>query len=157
MDNRTKGAIVVGIGAGAAIGIVLATRKASAAPEAPPGTVGVTLKNPPADATKWQMMLIDWNITDGMNWGGNDLDNIAEQAVFQVPESWASPYRVWITIYRMGAGGALVQLYNVQSYRPYLWDWDAVDWSDEPDPDYRGVFIPRLGGYYYNVTRERFE
>ncbi|MBA7531293.1 hypothetical protein ES705_23505 [subsurface metagenome] len=29
-----------------------------------------------------------------------------------------------------------------------------MDWSDEPDPSYREVFIPSLGSYYYYVDTE---
>ncbi|GAJ24994.1 unnamed protein product, partial [marine sediment metagenome] len=52
---------------------------------------------------------------------------------------------------------ALIVLYEMQSFRPYLWDFDEMEWSDIPDPSYKEAFIPDYGSYYYNVAKERFE
>jgi len=29
-----------------------------------------------------------------------------------------------------------------------------MDWGDEEDPDYREIFIPSLGSYYFDVATE---
>lgn len=119
-------------------------------------TITVALKNPPSGATKWQMSVIDWDITEIMSWGAKEQDNIRESATFNIPPEWKFPLRIGIRIYQK-LNDKSQQLYSVQSYRPYLYDWDTGTYTGPPDPDYREVFIPEYGDYYYNVATERFE
>jgi len=126
------------------------------------GIVQVSLKNAPPDAMLWTIALCDWNITTLLHfvgWDGKDLLDIGEEAIFEVPDGVAFPLRiVRLQICKWNAyKTALIELYYVQSYRQYLWDWDKGTWGNEPDPTYRPVFIPALGNYYYNVAEERFE
>lgn len=124
----------------------------------------VVIKNPPPDATLWDLALCDWNITTLMNFLGRGSGiaaylDIAKEASFEVPEGVAFPLRiVRLTIDKWNADKtALIELYYIQSYHPYLWDFDKGQWSNIPDPTYREVFIPQLGSYYYNVATEQFE
>ncbi len=121
--------------------------------------VTVELKNPPIDAENWSLSLTDWDITTlirFVGWNGKERLNIAEVATFEIPSGLTLPLRIvslQITKWNE-AKTALIVLYEIQSYRPYLWDFDLMDWSDEPDPSYREVFIPSLGSYYYYVDTE---
>jgi len=117
--------------------------------------VKVELKNPPSGATKWQMSVIDWDVTTIQNWGTKEQDNIRELAIFDIPAEWKFPLRIIVAIYQKINGSQ--QLYRVQSYKPYLWDWDISDWGTEPDSTYKAIFIPGPGSYYYNVATEKFE
>lgn len=117
--------------------------------------VTVRLRNPPIGATKWQMGVVDWDITAIINWGTTAQDNIGDSAVFDIPAGWKFPLRIVIGIYQKVNGSR--QLYRVQSYRPYLWDWDLNDYGTEPDPTYKAIFIPAPGSYRYNVSTEGFE
>ncbi len=124
--------------------------------------VTVRLKNPPTDATVWQLVLCDWEITVAIHQvGGLATIDVAEPITFEIPDGVQFPLRVvslavskWIDFY---GTPALQHLYEIQSIHPYLWDWDKWDWGDEPDPSYREVFIPDYGSYYYNVATEQFE
>jgi len=129
-------------------------------PEPPEKGVVVGLLHPPSEATMWSLKLLDWDITTPIDWANaEDRLTFAEQAVFEIPSGITFPLRVLalqITKWNE-AKTALIVLYEFQSFRPYLWDWDKGDWGDEPDPSYREAFIPEYGSYYYNVTAERFE
>ncbi|GAI75706.1 unnamed protein product, partial [marine sediment metagenome] len=109
--------------------------------------VTVQLINPPIGAENWSLSLTDWDITVPIRfvgWNGKERLDIAEVATFEIPGGLTLPLRVLslqITKWNE-AKTALIVLYEMQSYRPYLWDWDENDWSDEPDPSYREVFIP---------------
>jgi len=160
--KEKKGAIVLGIGALLG-GLFLIFRKGKPAlAEPPPNGVVVGLLNPPSDATTWQLGLCDWDITVPIHQvGGLAQLDIAEPATFEVPSGVNFPLRVialsiskWIDFY---GTPALQHLYEMQSFRPYLWDFDLGDWGDESDPTYREAFIPDYGSYYYNVAKERFE
>lgn len=119
--------------------------------------VKVELKNPPSGADKWQMSVVDWDITAIQSWGTTARDNIGEIAIFDIPAEWSFPLRINIRIYETLYDTHGRQLYGVQSYRPYLWDWDLDDWGTEPDPTYKAIFIPGPGSYYYNAATEKFE
>ncbi|MBA7624875.1 hypothetical protein ES703_32289 [subsurface metagenome] len=124
----------------------------------------IKLKNPPSDGTMWSIRLTDWNVTtliDFIGKNGKERLDIAEVATFEVPGGLYLPLRVVdlsIKKWKDGiVGGTIQYLYAVQSYLPYLWDWDLWDYGTEPDPTYREIFIPALGSYYYNVATEQFE
>lgn len=129
-------------------------------PEPPEEGVVVGLINPPSEATMWQLVLTDWDITVPIHQiGGIARLDVAEPITFEIPDGVQFPLRVislQVTKWNP-EGTALIVLYEIQSYRPYKWDWDKGDWGDEPDPSYREVFIPEYGSYLYNVSTERFE
>jgi len=159
---ESKAPMILGMGAVLAGVILLSWPKKPPLPEPPPDGVVVGLMNPPNDAENWSLSLTDWNVTTAIRfigWNGVERLDIAEPATFEIPSGMTFPLRVvslQLTKWNP-AGTALIVLYEVQSYRPYLWDFDIMDWSDEPDPSYREVFIPDYGSYYYNVSKERFE
>ncbi|GAI80778.1 unnamed protein product, partial [marine sediment metagenome] len=121
--------------------------------------ITVQLINPPIGAENWSLSLCDWDITTlirFVGWNGKERLGIAEVATFEIPGGLTLPLRIvslQITKWNE-ARTALIVLYEIQSYRPYLWDFDLMDWGDEPDPSYREVFIPGLGNYYYYVDTE---
>jgi len=161
--KEKKGAIVLGIGA--LLGVVLPLlfwKGKPALAEPPPNGIVIGLWNPPSEATMWSLALTDWDITTAIRfigWNGEARLAIAEPAIFEIPSGVAFPLRVIsLQLTRWNEDRtALIVFYEIQSYRPYLWDFDIMDWSDEPDPTYREVFIPDYGSYYYNVAKERFE
>jgi len=130
----------------------------------PEEKVAVALRNPPSEATTWSLTLLDWDITTPIYFvgrNGKDRLDITEAATFEIPSGLKFPLRIlalsiskWIDFY---GTPALKHLYEMQSFRPYLWDWDKGDWGDIPDPNYREVFIPEYGSFYYNVATEQFE
>ncbi len=125
-----------------------------------PTTVAISLKNPPSGANKWQMMVVDWDIAYGLSWGATARDNLAEIAIFDIPIEWSFPLRVIIGIfYQWQEAGEWHsrQLYSVESLHEYLWDWKTGEYTGDPDPSYREIFIPDYGSYYYNVATEKFE
>ena len=121
--------------------------------------VTIQLRNPPSEATMWSLSLTDWDITVPIRfigWNGEDRLDIAEAATFEIPSGLNFPLRLLalqITKWNEDRT-ALIVLYEVQSFRPYLWDFDKGEWSDIPDPTYREVFIPDLGSYYFDVATE---
>jgi len=158
--KEKKGAIVLGIGALFGGLLLLLRLKKPALPEPPAEGVVVGLINPPSGANKWQIRIIDDVGLKMLFWGGDARDNIGDAAVFQLSPEWLFPLSVDITVsYQWQEDGEWHsrQLYRAQSIWPYLWDFDIMDWGDEEDPDYRYIFIPDYGGYYYNVAKERFE
>ena len=162
--KEKKGAIVLGIGAVTGLLFLLFRKKKPALPEPPPNGVVVGLWKPPSEATMWSLSLTDWNRTVSIRfigWNGEESLDIAEAATFEIPSGVEFPLRIvslqisrWI---EWQGTPALEHLYEMQSFRPYLWDWDLGDWGDEPDPTYREAFIPNYGSYFYNVSKERFE
>lgn len=115
-------------------------------PEPPANGVVVGLRNPPSDATMWSLVLTDWNMTvliDFVGRNGTDRLDIAEAAIFEIPDGLEFPLRIALLQLTKWnpEGTALIQLYSVQSIR-------------ELDPDYREAFIPDYGSYYYNVAEE---
>lgn len=122
--------------------------------------VEVTLKNPPSGAELWQLALCDWSITVPIyQIGGLAHVGVAEPITFEIPSGVTFPLRVLtLQVSKWNADKtALIVLYEMQSYMPYLWDFDKMEWSTTPNPTYRGVFIPSLGSYYFNVATEKFE
>ena len=121
--------------------------------------VTIQLRNPPSEAENWSLSLTDWDITVPIRfvgWNGKERLDIAEAATFEIPSGLNFPLRVislQITKWNE-ARTALIVLYEMQSYRPYLWDFDEMEWSDIPDPSYKEVFIPDLGNYYFDVAAE---
>lgn len=127
--------------------------------------VTVQLRNPPSEATMWNLTLTDWDVItliDFVGKNGKERLDIAEAAVFITPDKWIPEYDFPMRIVELSikkwkddiVGGTIQQLYYVQSYRPYLWDWDKGKYGDEPDPTYREVFIPDYGSYYFDVATE---
>jgi len=121
--------------------------------------VTIQLRNPPPEAENWSLTLTDWDMTVPIHfvgWNGKERLDIAEAATFEIPEGLNFPLRVaFLQLTKWNeARTALIQLYYAQSMHPYLWDWDKIDWGDEPDPDYRELFIPDLGSYYFDVATE---
>jgi len=158
--KEKKGAIVLGIGALLG-GLFLIFRKGKPAlAEPPPNGIVVALWNPPKEAEVWQLVLTDWDITVPIPevFGGGTRD-IAFASTFDIPSGVNFPLRVRsLQVSKWNEDKtAIIVLYEVQSFHPFLWDWDKFDWGDEPDPSYREVFIPDYGSYYYNVSKERFE
>lgn len=128
-------------------------------PQPPAGrAVSIGLKNPPLGATQWQFALCDWDVTQMLGWGGSEVrDNLQEVAEFVIPDDWEFPLRIVnLSVFRFD-GEVLYQVYYIQSFRPYLWDWDKGDWGDQPDPTYKEVFITWVGSYMFNVSTEAFE
>ncbi len=119
----------------------------------------VELKNPPVGAELWQLVLTDWNMSIPIYALNVGLINSAEISTFEIPDGLIWPLRVVaLQIVKWNLEHtAIIQLYYAQSWHPTLWDWDLNDYGDEPDPNYREIFIPALGDYYYNITTERFE
>ena len=159
-----KAPMVLGIGAALAGVFLLLRKKKPPLPEPPPNGVVVGLLNPPKEATMWSISLTDWDVTTVIDFvGHNGIDrlDIAEVATFEIPEGLEFPLRIVDLSLKKWkddiVGGTIQYLYAVQSYRPFLWDWDKMDWGDEPDPSYKEIFIPDYGSYYYNVAKERFE
>lgn len=159
--KEKKGAIVFGIGTVLVTGLLLLFRKKKPAlPEPPPNDVMIGLWDPPKEAEVWQLVLTDWDFTVPIHQlGGLALIDVAEPITFEIPSGVQFPLRVVsLQVSRWNEDRtALIVLYEIQSFRPYLWDFNEMDWSDIPDPSYREVFIPEYGSYYYNVTKERFE
>lgn len=109
----------------------------------------------------WSMTLLDWDITTPIYFrgrNGKDRLDLTEVATFEIPSGLTLPLRIMaLQITRWNEDEtALIVLYEVQSFRPYLWDWEAGEWSDIPDPSYREAFIPDYGSYFYNVYTEGF-
>jgi len=157
-EQKVSPALIVvgglGVGLVAAIGVYALSRAAGA------GQVTVALKNPPSEAENWSLKLTDWDVTAPIREiSGKDMLDITEAAAFEIPGGLEFPLRVLsLQITKWAEDGeSLIVLYEIQSYRPYLWDFDLMDWSDVPDPSYREVFIPEYGSYYYNVATEIFE
>ncbi len=126
---------------------------------APPvaGEVTIELRNPPSEATMWSLTLTDRDMTIPIHWiNVEDRLDIAEAATFEIPNGIEFPLRVaFLQLTKWNeARTALIQLYYAQSMHPYLWDFDIGDWSDEPDPTYREIFIADLGSYYFDVATE---
>lgn len=119
--------------------------------------ITVELRNPPSGATFWQLVLTDWNMTVSIHdVSGKERLNITEVATFEIPGGLVLPLRVaslQITKWNEDMT-ALIQLYYAQSMHPTLWDWDKMEYGDEPDPTYREIFIPELGSYYFDVETE---
>ncbi len=160
--KEKKGLAVLGIGALFGGLLLLLRKKKPALAEPPPNGVIVGLWNPPEEATMWSLTLTDWDITTAIRfigWNGEARLAIAEPAIFEIPGGVAFPLRVmFLQLTRWNeAKTALIVLYEMQSFRPYLWDFDEGEWSDIPDPSYIEAFIPDYGSYYYNVAKERFE
>ena len=155
-----KGVMALGLGAVGLGAFLLFGRKAKAAPPVPEDSVGVMLRNPPSEATMWFIKLTDWDITYPLRWTNTeDRLTFEDQAVFYISGNITFPLRVLhlqITKWNE-AGTALIVLYEIQSYQPFLYDFDLSKYGDDPDPNYRDVFIPEYGSYYYNVSKEKFE
>ncbi len=121
--------------------------------------VTVELRNPPSEAENWSLTLLDWDITTPIYFvgrNGKDRLDIAEVATFEIPGGLTLPLRIMslqITKWNE-AKTALIVLYEFQSFLPYLYDFDKMEYGDEPDPSYREIFIPELGSYYYDVATE---
>ncbi len=160
MAVKEKAPMVLGIGAALAGVFLLFRKKKPALPEPPADGVVVGLWNPPSGAEVWQLVLTDWDVTVAINQvGGIALLDIAEAVPFEIPEGVVFPLRVVsLQVSRWNEDRtALIVLYEVQSFRPFKFDFDLGEFGDEPDPSYKEVFIPDYGRYYYNVSKERFE
>ncbi|KKN16375.1 hypothetical protein LCGC14_0976700 [marine sediment metagenome] len=154
MPVESKAPMVLGLGAALGGIFLLFRKKKPTLPEPPADGVVVGLINPPGEAENWSITLTDWDITVPIReTSGKDRLDIAEVAAFEIPSGVAFPLRVVaLQITRWNEDRtALIVLYEVQSFRP------IKPFDDEPDPNYREVFIPDYGSYYYNVSKERFE
>ena len=156
----SKGPIILGIGAALAGVFLVFRKKKPALATPPPDGVVVGLWDPPSGAEIWQLVLTDWDGTVAIHQiGGLALLDVIEPVAFEIPSGVQFPLRVVsLQVSKWNEDKtAIIVLYEVQSFHPFLWDWDKFDWGDEPDPSYREVFIPDYGSYYYNVSEERFE
>jgi len=152
--------MVLGIGAALAGVLLLFRKKKPPLPEPPPNGVVVGLWDPPSEAELWQLVLTDWDLTVPINQvGGLALMDVVEPITFEIPDGVTFPLRIIsLQVSKWNEDRtAIIVLYEVQSYRPFLFDFEKFEWSDIPDPSYREVFIPDYGSYYYNVSKERFE
>ena len=123
------------------------------------GNVTITLKNPPDEAELWQLVLCDWDITVAIHQvGGLALVDVAEPITFEIPSRVQFPLRiVSLQVSKWNEDKtAIIVLYEMQSYHPYLWDWGKDDWGDEPDPSYREAFLNAFGHSYFDVNLEAF-
>ena len=155
-----KGVLALGAGLAGLGAWLLFRKKAEAAPPVPENAVGVMLRNPPSEATMWSLSLVDWDVTTHIRWiNTEDRLTFEDQAIFEIPGGINFPLRVMaLQITRWNeAGTALIVLYEIQSFRPFLYDFDLSKYGDDPDPSYKDVFIPDYGSYYYNVSKEKFE
>lgn len=172
-----KGPVIFGVGAIlAALGFLLGRKPpAEAAPpeeipeeapeeapekappeEAPPevpNTVSVYIKNPPAGADFWSLSLTDRDITTSLRfvgYNGKDRLDLDEVAVFKIPSGLNFPLLITaLSISQWKVVGESVRhLYEIQSFRPYKYDFDKMAYGDEPDPNYRNITIPDYGTYY---------
>ncbi len=128
---------------------------------APPtgGTVTISLKNTPAEAEMWQLVLTDGDITVAINQvGGLARVDVAEPITFEIPSGVKFPLRVIsLQISKWNEDEtALIVLYEMQSFHPYLWDFDENNWSNISDPIYKEAYLSAYGGSYYDVQLERF-
>ncbi len=171
----SKGPIILGIGAAiAAAGLLFRKGKPSEAtpedipgetpeetPEETPGevpgnTVTVSLKNPPPGATMWSVSLMDRDVNQIQEAtlireaSGKDRLNIDEVAVFDIPSGTQFPlYILMLQITKWNADQtALTSLYEMQSYRPYQYDFATSSYTGAPDPSYRNMTIPDYGAFY---------
>jgi len=121
----------------------------AAAPAVAAGrNITVTLKNPPSSGL-WQLMLIDYNVTE--NRVIREL-GMSDSAVFtDLPSHWLLPLRIELSVYE-----ADLQVYKIQSYLPFFWDFDKMEWGTEPDPTYKELLLPAFGGYYFDFDTEEF-
>jgi len=121
----------------------------AAAPAVAAGrNIAVTLKNPP-DGDYWRLMLVDYDRTE--NRVTADL-TMGESAVFtDLPSHWGLPLKVDLSVFK-----ADIQVYRIQSYTPYLWDFDKMDWGTEPDPSYKELLLHVFGSYYFDFNIEEF-
>lgn len=140
----------------------LLTGQALAAPAEPTNrSVSIALRNPPAEAENWSLSLTDWDVTVAIHFigrNGKERLDIAEVATFEIPEGLTFPLRIialQITKWNE-ARTALQVLYEMQSFRPYLWDFDKMEWSTTPDPSYREAFLDAFGHSYFDVNLEAF-
>ena len=155
-----KGVLALGAGLAGLGAWLLLRKKAEAAPPVPENTVGVMLRNPPSEATMWSLSLADWDMITPIPWSNaEDRLTFEDQALFGIPSGINFPLRVMaLQITRWNeAGNALIVVYEIQSFRPFLYDFELSRYGDDPDPRYRDVFIPDYGSYYYNVSKEKFE
>ena len=128
---------------------------------APPtgGNITVSLKNPPSEAELWQLIFTDWNATVAIHQvGGLALVDAAEPIAFEISEGVQFPLRIMsLQVSKWNEDKtAIIVLYEIQSWHPYLWDFDKNDWSEEPDPSYREVFLNAYGHSYFDVDLEAF-
>ena len=87
-------------------------------------TVKVNLKNPPADATVWQLYLTDKNVTAPIRpIDDKDYYAIDEAIIFKVPSGLEFPLLITnmqLMKWKDGIEGSVLQVvYYVQSFRPY--------------------------------------
>lgn len=150
-EKISPAAIIIPVGLG--LGLAAIVGIAALARAAPTGQVAVALKNPPSGANKWQVQVVDWDVTEVLDWGVEvRVNNIAQVATFEIPPYWNFPLRIMLYIYHKWQEDTEWhgrQLYGVQSC------WETA-WG-EPRPDYKEIFIPDYGAYYFNVATEEFE
>ncbi len=138
-EIKTKAPMILGIGAALAGIFLLFRKKKPALPEPPPNGIVIGLLNPPSEAAKWVMNILDYSVTDYQSSGVKD---ITEAISFEFDQGWF-PLRIEIWIDKI-EDGVRVAIYHIQSFSP-------------TGPDYQEIFIPEYGSYYYNMSKERFE
>jgi hypothetical protein len=131
-------------------------------PVVPAGEVHIRIKNPPSGAELWSAALVDSAITYPLNFVGSEYQqhvDITGETIFIVPEGMLYPLRVmYLQIVKWNAAHtAYTVLYEIQSIRPYKYDFSIGGYGTEPDPTYRDVGIAAPGNWYYNVSTEEFE
>ncbi len=138
--------------------------------------VEISLKNPPSGAVFWSISLTDQDHLKLLHHVKDDVNEgrlaLTDKATFLIPDDWIQhfeydfPLRVAMLQIKkwkdgsqelLNPGGTIQQLYYVQSFRPYKWDFDKGRYGDDPEPTYRDIQIPDLGTYDYNVQTEKFE
>ncbi len=117
--------------------------------------IAVTLKNPPTTDGFWHFMLMDYDATE------NRLvyeHGISEPAIFtDLPINWGLPLKIDLQVFKWRIPGEVADgVYHIQSYKPFLWDFDKMDWGTTPDPTYKELFLPAFGSYYFDFDTEAF-
>ncbi len=124
-------------------------------PEEPAGNLTIYLKNLPAGADIWEILIASGDekysahpiITEPTGLGKYDLW-ATHPASFNVPTSWVKPYRCVIVIFQLLSSGG-------ESVLQQLFYFTNISW-DSGTPGYKPVYIPNLDTWYFDVSKMTF-
>jgi len=132
--NKKAGLALLGVGLITVVtAIVLATRKTGASP--PPLPVDPS-------ATTWELNLFDSSSTGG----GTNYIPVTQTAYFNA-SSWVLPFKIMLTVY--SGTSPLTQILYVESYMP-------TNIDGTPNPDYKPIFITKLGSLTFDCKALTF-
>jgi hypothetical protein len=143
--NKKAGLALLGVGLITVVtAIVLATRKTGASPPPLPvgDDLGVTLTNLDPSATTWELNLFDSSSTGG----GTNYIPVTQTAYFNA-SSWVLPFKIMLTVY--SGTSPLTQILYVESYMP-------TNIDGTPNPDYKPIFITKLGSLTFDCKALTF-